>query len=88
MSPNPAYLTRAQVAARLDVSTRTLDRLLAAGLIEPVRLIRPGCTRGRVLFSEAGLASYLAGPPPAPVQRVILSWHASLPEAAEMIEAG
>lgn len=50
------HLTSAEVAAILGVSTRTVDRLRAAGDLTPVMIGR----RPNVYYSQAEVLSYLA----------------------------
>ena len=52
-------LTLGEVALRLRVSRRTVERLIAAGRIRPYR-ISPTGKRGRVLVSEKEVEAYVA----------------------------
>lgn len=47
------FLTRSEVADRLRVCRRTIDRLLASGLLQRCKV------RGRTLIPEASLNAYI-----------------------------
>lgn len=53
--PPGRWLSVATVAERLDMSTKTVRRLIAAGKIDTVRL-----TPRSIRISEASLAAYIA----------------------------
>ena len=56
--PPPALWTRAQVAARLNVSESSIDRLvLGEYLPRPIQLVRNGARFWRVADVEGDLAS-------------------------------
>lgn len=55
-----AELTIAEAAVALDRTTRTVERLIAAGKLEARRVL------GRVLISRAAVDKLLAGEPVAP----------------------
>lgn len=47
-------LSKKQVAARLGVSTRTVDRIVTTGDLTPIRV------RRQIRFTEADLDAYIA----------------------------
>lgn len=53
-------LTPREVAARLRLSLRTLDRMRADGTGPPFVRVTPGARKGRVCYRESAVEAYIA----------------------------
>ena len=69
--PRAESLTRRELADLLRVSTSTVDRWRARGLLRPVQ-VTPG---GRVVFRVEDVEALLDAPRPHPADPRELDWH-------------
>jgi hypothetical protein len=53
------YLTKRELAKRLRLSDRSIDRMMGHGSGPPFIRVTAGETRGRVIFSERAVAEWL-----------------------------
>ena len=71
-APSRALLTRHELADLLRVSTSTVDRLRARGVIRPVQLV----PNGRVGYRAEDVEALLDAPPELhPARPSELDWH-------------